>query len=242
MTSKRCTWIINDSTELDLTGGSIAIIPPNTVIQGRHGFDEPNSHYWFDLNFEAEKATQHTSFDKNFLENAAHTFQEVQLQNIQMQSEFIQLMDTFKRVHFSATKIDLICLIELRSLFCLILVKLLQQIRQEPASESSKYIFQKVINYFYEHFDQSIQLQDLTRVTNVSSQTLNRICKKETGCTPADYLLKLRLAKSKELLKLTSKSILDIGLDCGFSSSQYFARRFKQQYGLSPRAYRKHSD
>jgi AraC family L-rhamnose operon regulatory protein RhaS len=45
-----------------------------------------------------------------------------------------------------------------------------------------------------------------------------------------------------ELLKNGSdRTITEIALDCGFSSSQYFATLFRHQFDVSPRAWRSHS-
>ena len=37
----------------------------------------------------------------------------------------------------------------------------------------------------------------------------------------------------------TDKSVLDIALEAGFSSSSYFGKRFREQCGISPGQFRK---
>lgn len=39
-------------------------------------------------------------------------------------------------------------------------------------------------------------------------------------------------------LALSSTNILDISIDCGFSSLAYFYKVFKQHYNMTPRQYR----
>lgn len=61
----------------------------------------------------------------------------------------------------------------------------------------------------------------------------------QTNMTPAKYLNHARIQMACELLgKKPGQSITEIGLACGFSSSQYFTNVFRQQLGVSPRAYR----
>jgi len=48
----------------------------------------------------------------------------------------------------------------------------------------------------------------------------------------------LRIAKAKELLWNSSKSITDIAMQTGFSSSQYFSRVFRKYAGMTPADYR----
>lgn len=63
-------------------------------------------------------------------------------------------------------------------------------------------------------------------------------CKQITNQTPQQYLNQLRLEAATQLLE-TDRSIIDIAMDCGFSTSQYFATAFKKQYGKTPREFRK---
>jgi AraC family L-rhamnose operon regulatory protein RhaS len=61
-----------------------------------------------------------------------------------------------------------------------------------------------------------------------------------TNLTPARYLMQARIRRAGELLANDpQRSITDIGLSCGFSSSQYFTNVFKRQMGCSPRNYRR---
>ncbi|QBG48804.1 AraC family transcriptional regulator [Verrucomicrobia bacterium S94] len=63
-------------------------------------------------------------------------------------------------------------------------------------------------------------------------------CRQLTNLTPQQYLNQLRLDAAAQLLK-TDKSVTDIAMECGFSTSQYFATAFKKQYGKTPREFRK---
>lgn len=60
------------------------------------------------------------------------------------------------------------------------------------------------------------------------------------GMTPMQYLVHCRLNRSAEiLLRSPSLGITDTALECGFSSSQYFATVFARRFGCSPREYRR---
>ncbi len=65
-------------------------------------------------------------------------------------------------------------------------------------------------------------------------------CKKLTNMAPIEYLTHLRLqAACRALRKDPTRSITEIAMDCGFSSSQYFANVFHRHIGCTPRAYRR---
>ncbi|MDF1656884.1 MAG: AraC family transcriptional regulator [Verrucomicrobiales bacterium] len=64
-------------------------------------------------------------------------------------------------------------------------------------------------------------------------------CRKLTGESPAVYLNRLRIRKSRKLLAETDLSVTDIAFECGFSSSQYFAKTFRRFQGHEPTHYRR---
>ena len=81
-------------------------------------------------------------------------------------------------------------------------------------------------------------LPALLDLCGVSEAHLARSLKAACGLTPTAWINRQRLARAAALLATTPVPILDIALDCGFENLSYFYRRFGQQYGQSPRAYR----
>ncbi len=53
------------------------------------------------------------------------------------------------------------------------------------------------------------------------------------------YVNGLRIARARELLGMTSSSMLQIALTCGFGNQSHFNRVFKRITGLTPGEYRK---
>lgn len=49
----------------------------------------------------------------------------------------------------------------------------------------------------------------------------------------------IRLRKAKELLQNPTNSIGSVALDCGYADPGYFARVFKQEFGVTPQEWRK---
>jgi signal transduction histidine kinase/ligand-binding sensor domain-containing protein/DNA-binding response OmpR family regulator len=61
-----------------------------------------------------------------------------------------------------------------------------------------------------------------------------------TGQTPNDFIITVKMKKAAELLNNHPEyNISDITYMLGFSSPKYFAKCFKEQFGVSPSAYRK---
>ena len=59
---------------------------------------------------------------------------------------------------------------------------------------------------------------------SVFTQTVHLL----TGDSPTDHLRRLRVEKAEDLLADTDIPVIDIAMECGFSSSQLFARTFKK--------------
>jgi AraC family cel operon transcriptional repressor len=81
-------------------------------------------------------------------------------------------------------------------------------------------------------------LARFVEVSGVSQAHLTRTLKACSGQTPTEFLNELRLRQAARLLATTSANIIDIAIDCGFDNLSYFYRRFRRQYGKSPRAWR----
>ncbi|HQS98366.1 MAG TPA: helix-turn-helix domain-containing protein [Novosphingobium sp.] len=59
------------------------------------------------------------------------------------------------------------------------------------------------------------------------------------GTTIGQMITEYRLTRGASMLRADPrKSVIDIALECGFSDPSYFARRFAQRFGMSPRSYR----
>ncbi|MEX2443626.1 MAG: AraC family transcriptional regulator [Alkalispirochaeta sp.] len=83
-------------------------------------------------------------------------------------------------------------------------------------------------------------IEQMAKQCGVGATSLSTYCKELTNQTPLRYLKELRIAKAKRLLSRPdcTDSILEIALECGFSSSQYFAVEFQKACGLTPTGYR----
>lgn len=96
----------------------------------------------------------------------------------------------------------------------------------------------RAIAYLNEHYARNITLDELAQHVHQNKSYLIRCFKKETGLTPIAYLMRIRLVNSRLMLAQTGLSIAQIALRCGFEDPSYFTLRFRETYGVTPRAYR----
>jgi YesN/AraC family two-component response regulator len=86
--------------------------------------------------------------------------------------------------------------------------------------------------------DTGFTIEQLCKMIFMSHSQLHRKLDALTGCSPNKFIRIIRLNKSKELLKNPAISIASIALDCGYNDPGYFARVFKQEYGVTPQDWR----
>jgi AraC family transcriptional regulator len=84
-----------------------------------------------------------------------------------------------------------------------------------------------------------LSLQTLANESGYSRVHFVRMFRVATGYSPHNYLLNLKLERARELLKQPSMSLIDIALDCGFSSHSHMSRLFHKIVGVTPSAYRR---
>ena len=88
-------------------------------------------------------------------------------------------------------------------------------------------------------FDGDLSLQALASESGYSRVHFVRMFKAATGYSPHNYLLNLKVERARELLKNPSMSLIDIALDCGFSSHSHMSRFFHKVVGVTPTTYRR---
>lgn len=87
--------------------------------------------------------------------------------------------------------------------------------------------------------EEPLGMEEICAELNISRRQLERLFLRHLGETPMAHYLGLRLARALGYLRETAMSTAEVAAATGFSSSNHFARRFKERYGKTPRAYRR---
>jgi len=95
----------------------------------------------------------------------------------------------------------------------------------------------KAMAYIHANYTEPISRSDVASHVGLSERHLTRCFHQAVGITPITYLNRYRVKQAKAMLDSGDRGITEIALEVGFSSSSYFTRVFREQVGVSPRAY-----
>lgn len=99
-------------------------------------------------------------------------------------------------------------------------------------------LISELIEYINAHLTERLTLDDLSNLFFISKYNLCRQFKKETGFTIIEYINSSRIRMACSLLR-KEKAITDIGSRVGFPNASHFIHTFRQNTGMTPRAYLK---
>ncbi|AUS96211.1 hypothetical protein CDQ84_12020 [Clostridium thermosuccinogenes] len=102
----------------------------------------------------------------------------------------------------------------------------------EPYDKTN--VVNTIISYINDRYMEEISLEKISQNTYLSPVYISKIFKDETGDSPINYLIKVRLSKAKELLEEGKVSIKTAAKSVGYHDAYYFSKLFKKYYGYPP--------
>ncbi|GEM_PF-2800130 len=96
----------------------------------------------------------------------------------------------------------------------------------------------RAVRMIRSHACSGIDVQDVVRASGLSRATLDRQLPGILGCSPSQEIRRLQLEHAEDLLLHSTRSVTDVAALCGFSSSNYFIKVFRNANGITPLQYR----
>ena len=98
--------------------------------------------------------------------------------------------------------------------------------------------FLSSISYIYEHYNESIGIEELIKIAKMSRTAYLEKFKRVTGTTPGKFIAARRVEIAKNLLADPSVSLSKIAAEIGCFDSSHFIRLFLKHTGITPTEYR----
>lgn len=109
----------------------------------------------------------------------------------------------------------------------------------DPAEQSGRHEAREILSYLHAHYSERLTLDELASKVHISKSECCRMFRTAYGCSIFTYLSDYRLQKSIALLSDTQLSVLEISDLCGFNSTSYFIKTFREKVGQTPLQYRR---
>lgn len=90
-----------------------------------------------------------------------------------------------------------------------------------------------------ERHREDLRLADIASGVELSRERLSRLFHETLGITYSEYLIQVRLASARQMLKESDLPITEVAYESGFQSLSQFNRNFAKLEGLSPREFRR---
>jgi AraC family transcriptional regulator len=96
----------------------------------------------------------------------------------------------------------------------------------------------KVQDYVAEHLAEEISIERLAELVELSSSHFSHVFKETTGMTPLQFVTRERITRAQQMIRETSRSLIEIGLEIGYTSPSHFAQVFRRVVGVTPTQFR----
>ncbi|MFI5705117.1 GlxA family transcriptional regulator [Streptomyces xanthochromogenes] len=106
-----------------------------------------------------------------------------------------------------------------------------------PAPQGS--VLAPLLAWLQDNLGSDLTLAAIAAHAGMSTRTLIRRFREQTGTTPLQWLHRARIRQAQHLLETTPHSVERIGAQVGFGSPTAFRDRFKRTTGVSPHTYRR---
>jgi AraC family transcriptional regulator len=115
----------------------------------------------------------------------------------------------------------------------------------DPASEKPDFHgglpirqLRRVEDYVHEHLAEDVSVETLAGLVDLSPFHFSRVFKHATGMSPLQFVTRERITYAQQLIRETARSVIDIGLEVGYTNPSYFAKVFRRVTGVTPSYFR----
>nr|WP_246592153.1 GlxA family transcriptional regulator [Aminobacter anthyllidis] len=91
-----------------------------------------------------------------------------------------------------------------------------------------------IIKLMEANLEEPLTLEQVSRQVALSRRQIERLFERHLSRTPFQHYLALRMAKARQLVKMTDMPIIKVAMACGFVSSSHFSKTFRDHFGQQP--------
>ena len=107
-----------------------------------------------------------------------------------------------------------------------------------PSETLKVEIVNAAIHFMEENIGKQLKLGDICAYIGYSSSRFSELFRNQTGCSPIEYFIRLKINYARRLLEMSDFSIVQISNIIGIDDPYYFSRFLKKHTGSSASSYR----
>jgi AraC-like DNA-binding protein len=97
----------------------------------------------------------------------------------------------------------------------------------------------KIVKFINIEYASEISIELLSQKAKLSKNHFIKRFNDEMNITPMEYIKSIRLQNAKKMLRSNELNITQVAQLCGFNSSSYFTKSFREVFGETPKEFRK---
>ena len=110
--------------------------------------------------------------------------------------------------------------------------------REDRPGHVRDFYIHEAVHYIEQNFYRELSVEELADICKLNRSYFSKVFKEVTDCTPQEFIIRYRLTKAADMMKLTNDPIGEIAAKCGYQNQLHFSRAFKKRYGVPPREWR----
>jgi AraC-like DNA-binding protein len=108
-------------------------------------------------------------------------------------------------------------------------------LRQIVADGGATLYIKNAIQYIIRHFQESLRVEELADIADMSVATFHRHFKQITSMTPIQFQKQLRLQEGRRLIISEAANVAEASFRVGYESPTQFSREYSRAFGLPPK-------
>lgn len=128
----------------------------------------------------------------------------------------------------------------INSLFTLVICELINVYENDLERQNlnmNKNSISPILRYIERNY-KTCTLESTAAFFNMNANYMTTLLKQRTGSSYKDLIQRQRLTRAAQLLRNTQLSVIEAANEVGYENISFFYKKFKTQYGCSPKEYR----
>jgi AraC-like DNA-binding protein len=107
-------------------------------------------------------------------------------------------------------------------------------VRQIGLADSRLALLGRAIRWIRSHYDQTLRVEELAELANMSASSFHRHFRVVTSMTPIQFQKQMRLHEARARLFAEPGDVAGVGHAVGYDSPSQFSREYRRMFGVPP--------